>query len=211
MLMSRGTLTWMRASGVALTIALAVACAGDDSAGEGGEDNDTGAGDGDGDPSGDGDGDSAGDGDGDGDSAGDGDGDGDSAGDGDGDGDPSGDGDGDSAGDGDGDSAGDGDGDGDGDGIMCPDQFPMFDKSCATANDCVIAVHTTDCCGNSLAMGINVADQAAFIAAEAICDSQYPPCDCPSGPTMAEDGNPVVNPMDLQVGCFESTCLTFIP
>jgi hypothetical protein len=144
-----------------LTLLAIVACA-DDGKSEGGT-NDVAEteGDGDGDP-------------GDGD-PGDGDpGDGD-PGDGDpGDGDP-GDGDGD-PGDGDGDP-GDGDpGDGDGDPIMCPGVFPTFDKSCGDISECAIAIHTTDCCGNSVAIGINAAELADFEAAEAICDSQYPPC-----------------------------------
>jgi len=180
------------------------ACADDGDEDDGANDSAETVGDGDGDP---GDGD-PGDGDpGDGDPGdgdpGDGDpGDGDP---GDGDGDP-GDGDGE-PGDGDGEP---GDGDGDGEPIMCPGVFPTFDKSCGSDEQCVIAIHTTDCCGNSVALGINEAELADFQAAEAICDSQYPPCGCPAGPTMAEDGQAVENPRKLVVGCVDGSCMTSV-
>ncbi|HVI01940.1 MAG TPA: hypothetical protein VM869_24675 [Enhygromyxa sp.] len=203
--------TWAAA---ALLSFSSFACA-DDGNGEGNNDAAETSGDGDGDP-GDGDGD-PGDGDGD---PGDGDGEpgdgdpGDGDGEpGDGDGEPGdGDGDGDGEpGDGDG-EPGDGDGDGDGDGepIMCPAVFPTFDKSCSDVEQCAIAIHTTDCCGNSVALGINVDEVADFDAAEAICDSQYPACGCPAGPTLAEDGQQVLDPMSLAVDCIEGSCSTFV-
>jgi hypothetical protein len=199
---------WTNALVLALTLS-SFACTddGNSDAADAGESSGDGDGDmGDGDQ-GDGDGDQSGDGDGDGDGeSGDGDGD---SGDGDGDGE-SGDGDGDGeSGDGDGDGES-GDGDGEGDPIMCPGVFPTFDKSCSGVAECAIAIHTTDCCGNSVALGINVAETEAFAAAEAICDMQYPACGCPSGPTMAEDGQPVLDPMGLAVDCLEGLCTTFV-
>jgi hypothetical protein len=95
--------------------------------------------------------------------------------------------------------------------IMCPDVFPMFDKSCSGDNDCAVVVHTTDCCGNSVAIGINENEVDAFEAAEAICDSQYPPCGCPAGPTVAEDGNQAFDPNDLDVECVMGACTSFVP
>lgn len=69
--------------------------------------------------------------------------------------------------------------------------FPMFDRSCATQADCVVVAHTTDCCGGQLMMAIheNVADD--FAAAEAICDSQYPPCGCAAQWVDVEDGTQI--------------------
>jgi hypothetical protein len=172
-----------------------------ETSGDGDGDGEPGDGDGDGEP-GDGDGDGEpGDGDGDGEP---GDGDGEP---GDGDGEP-GDGDGE-PGDGDG-EPGDGDGDGEGDPIMCPGVFPIFDKSCSGVDECAIGVHTTDCCGNSVALGMNSAELEAFNAAEAICDSQYPACGCPAMPTMAEDGQSVADPRSLAVDCIEGSCMTFV-
>jgi hypothetical protein len=121
----------------------------------------------------------------------------------------SGDGDGESeTGDGEGET---GDGDGDGDPIMCPDQFPSFDKSCVDVGECVIALHQTNCCGTLAAIGINVAEQAAFEAAEAICESQYPGCGCAAGPTTAEDGNSSTDDTAIVVDCVEGSCTTLVP
>jgi hypothetical protein len=94
---------------------------------------------------------------------------------------------------------------------MCPEQFPSFDKSCIDADDCAAVIHTTDCCGNSIAIGINVAEVANFDAAELICDAQYPACGCPAGPTIAEDGNPILDPNDIFVSCANNGCMTSVP
>jgi hypothetical protein len=120
-----------------------------------------------------------------------------------------GDGDGETTvGDGDGDS---GDGDGDGDPIMCPEQFPSFDKSCAGVGECVIALHQVDCCGTMIAFGINASELAAFEAAEATCASQYPGCECAPGPTSAEDGDSSQDPSAIVVDCVMGSCATSIP
>ncbi len=95
--------------------------------------------------------------------------------------------------------------------IMCPDVFPEFDKTCGSESDCAVVVHTTDCCGNTVAWGLALTEVAAFEAAEAICDSQYPQCDCPSGPTVAEDGNPAINPEDILVACQMGSCMSYVP
>jgi hypothetical protein len=94
--------------------------------------------------------------------------------------------------------------------IMCPGVFPQFDKTCSNDDDCAVVIHTTDCCGNSVALGINEVEVDAFEAAEAICDSQYPPCGCPAGPTLAEDGNQVFDPDQLAVECTMGSCTSFV-
>jgi hypothetical protein len=120
-----------------------------------------------------------------------------------------GDGDGDGeTGDGDGDT---GDGDGDGEPIMCPEQFPSFDKACTDTSECAIALHTISCCGSQAAIGINAAELAAFEAAETICDSQYPECECAPFPTSAEDGTSTEDPNLIAVECVGGSCTTSVP
>ena len=89
--------------------------------------------------------------------------------------------------------------------------FPEFDRSCSSADDCVIVVHTTDCCGNSVAWGINESEVERFNEAEAICDSQWPGCGCPAGPTVADDGNSVMDLSEIAVRCDSDTCHTYVP
>ena len=95
--------------------------------------------------------------------------------------------------------------------IMCPDVFPMFDKSCIEDSDCAVVIHTSDCCGNTVAWGLNAGEVEAFDAAEAICDAQYPQCDCPAGPTVAEDGNEALDPDLIGVSCSMGACTSFVP
>jgi hypothetical protein len=85
--------------------------------------------------------------------------------------------------------------------VSCPDTFPMFDKSCNSNADCVVALHQTDCCGNEVAWGINGNDAAAFDEAEAICRSQYPMCRCPVGPIMTDNGDSTFDINLIQVAC----------
>jgi hypothetical protein len=108
-------------------------------------------------------------------------------------------------------STGDGDGDGDGDPILCPEQFPSFDKACTATNECAIAMHTISCCGSIAAIGINAAELAAFEAAEAVCDGQYPECDCAPFPTSAEDGSSSEDPSLITVECVAGSCTTSVP
>jgi hypothetical protein len=69
--------------------------------------------------------------------------------------------------------------------------FPEFDRSCLKAEDCVAVAHQTNCCGARLVTGISASEQAAFEAAEAICDQQYPACGCAAFGTDVEDGTRV--------------------
>ncbi|MFV8750894.1 hypothetical protein ACNOYE_10130 [Nannocystaceae bacterium ST9] len=98
-----------------------------------------------------------------------------------------------------------------GEGVMCPGVFPSFDKSCGVDSDCAVVVHTTDCCGNSVAWGINLAEVDAFAAAEAICDGQYPQCDCAAWPTVAEDGNSAEDPTLFAASCDQGQCSSYVP
>jgi len=101
-----------------------------------------------------------------------------------------------------------------GEGIQCgtePVTFPEFDKSCVGNEDCALVFHTISCCGTDVAWGINVDEVPAFDAAEAICDSQFPGCGCPAGPTEAEDGNTGMSPDDFAVTCDAGTCMSYVP
>lgn len=88
--------------------------------------------------------------------------------------------------------------------------FPAFDKSCMVNTDCFVAKHTVNCCGTMIALGYSTKDQAAFEAAEKICDNQYPGCGCASMATQAEDGY-----SDLGTGivanCVAGQCTTSVP
>jgi hypothetical protein len=66
--------------------------------------------------------------------------------------------------------------------------FPDFAKGCDTNAGCVVALHQVDCCGSKDAIGIALAQQAAFTTAEATWDSTCPACRCAPQPTTAEDG-----------------------
>ena len=97
--------------------------------------------------------------------------------------------------------------------VMCtadPKVFPSFDKQCVTVDDCAIALHQTDCCGSQAALGLNKAEVPAFDAAEAICDSQYPACDCAPLGIVAEDGAIVQSPVALDLACTDGLCKVFV-
>jgi len=97
-------------------------------------------------------------------------------------------------------------------GVMCSMgsiEFPVFDKTCTTVDDCAFGIHHTDCCGNTIAIGFTASQRATFDAAEAACVSMLPDCDCPSGPTVAEDGMTTPDPLALFVWCTpEHRCMT---
>ena len=88
--------------------------------------------------------------------------------------------------------------------------FPKFDKSCQTANDCVLVEHQINCCGTRAAWGISKGANDAFNAAEALCQQQYPKCKCAATPTMAEDGNTTTNGGSFAVSCFQGQCWSYV-
>lgn len=90
--------------------------------------------------------------------------------------------------------------------------FPSFNKSCAVAADCIVAVHQINCCGSQRALGVNLAEKARFDADEKVCRAQYPRCGCPTLPTVADDGKSSQrgDGSDIGVGCSAGACATFI-
>jgi hypothetical protein len=88
--------------------------------------------------------------------------------------------------------------------------FPLLDRSCSVATDCVIANHMIDCCGTFNAIGINIVSESAFAAAENTCEAGFPGCGCASRPTMAEDGRTRADgPIALR--CENQVCRTYVP
>ncbi len=92
-----------------------------------------------------------------------------------------------------------------------PPKFPEFDESCAVAEDCAIVFHQIDCCGSQAAWGVNTDVAKSFGEAEAVCMMQYPQCDCPTQPTIADDGNSAADAALIEVQCNDGQCFTVVP
>ena len=90
------------------------------------------------------------------------------------------------------------------------DGFPMFDKTCRIAADCVFGVHQTDCCGSTQAIGMNKAEQTRFEATEKACTDQYASCACPAFFTKSEDGQQATDGKMIVVECQSSLCMTTV-
>jgi hypothetical protein len=88
--------------------------------------------------------------------------------------------------------------------------FPKFAKECSGDEQCAIAKHQINCCGTKAAIGIQAAASEDFLAAEQVCEAQYPKCKCAVGPTQAEDGKTEQDGA-IQVHCAASQCATFVP
>jgi hypothetical protein len=87
----------------------------------------------------------------------------------------------------------------------------QFDKTCLDVEACVIVYLAYDCCGTSLAAGVRFSEQTRFNAEWLPCLSELPQCGCASGPPMAEDGSSTVNIEDIEVGCLDGRCMTYVP
>ena len=97
-----------------------------------------------------------------------------------------------------------------GSGIDCnAGQFPTFSAACMTATDCGIAIHQTNCCGSTVAIGINANEADAFNAAEKICDAQYPGCGCLGMGPVAQDGK-LGTVQTISVACQAGQCMTYV-
>lgn len=98
-------------------------------------------------------------------------------------------------------------------GVSCggsPVKFPQFAKTCANDSDCFVALHQINCCGTLGAFGLAAGEKAAFAAAEAQCQAQYPDCKCAQQPTMGEDGY-TTNDTDFKAVCQASLCRAVVP
>jgi len=88
--------------------------------------------------------------------------------------------------------------------------FPALSKTCKADADCFVALHQVNCCGTMVALGLAVADKAAFDAAEKVCGGQYPGCGCASMGTMAEDGHTDTTGAGIAVNCKGGLCATSV-
>jgi hypothetical protein len=98
-------------------------------------------------------------------------------------------------------------------GLTCRESsFPAFSKACEQASDCVVLPHVTTCCGDILFVGVDADDKEAFEAAEAACVAGSPLCDCPSRPSLAEDGRRLERESEqaVAVRCDEGSCTSEI-
>lgn len=78
-------------------------------------------------------------------------------------------------------------------------------KSCHFDNDCTFAIHSTNCCGSFVYVGIAKARLAEFELCESAWASHFPPCGCASGPPKTEDGKEV--PWNSDAGAYVAvTC-----
>jgi hypothetical protein len=87
-------------------------------------------------------------------------------------------------------------------------------KTC-TGDTCTFLVHQTDCCGNTLLIGVESSKLAELQACEAAWAATLPACGCPAGPPEIEKpaGTTVGDPSAAQVLCDNWTmssgiCLT---
>jgi hypothetical protein len=104
-------------------------------------------------------------------------------------------------------------------GLTCPSRTSSelrgsaepVDESCVVDTDCASVVFQTDCCGNTLAYGVNKSSVGAATVAATTCKNGFPGCGCPESPTVAQTGKPDggVNfnaPIDAY--CAAGTCKT---
>lgn len=88
------------------------------------------------------------------------------------------------------------------------------DRSCTSDTDCVVRLHQTDCCGNSVMVGVNQAAAAQFAVDESACMASYPGCGCPAMLPVTDSGETVTDTSMVQAGCITrgpgSVCLTYV-
>jgi hypothetical protein len=87
--------------------------------------------------------------------------------------------------------------------------FPSFAGPCTSDADCLVREHQVDCCGTLVATGVSVANEPDFLAAEALCQSQYGACGCASQPTVTDDGYRVESLDRVMSICESGACFTY--
>lgn len=88
--------------------------------------------------------------------------------------------------------------------------FPSFDKTCQTKDECTVVEHQINCCGTRVAWGIAKGANAAFNAAEAVCQQQYPKCKCAAQATVADDGNTTIDGGKFAADCVQGHCWSYV-
>lgn len=89
--------------------------------------------------------------------------------------------------------------------------FPVLDKSCNVADDCVLIRHQLNCCQTEGVWAINKLAESDFAPVELQCQGAFPPCGCAAGPWQVEDGNTATSLPDIVVDCVEAVCLASVP
>ena len=102
-----------------------------------------------------------------------------------------------------------GGGNGGGGGNSACQQVGTLDSSCAKDTDCVAVVHTTNCCGAAVWLGLRSTEAQPFATLESSCDASYPACGCASGPPTTDDGSTVMRGGAVSASCQGGTCKTF--
>jgi hypothetical protein len=89
----------------------------------------------------------------------------------------------------------------------CDADFDALDKSCDSAQECVLVQHQVDCCGTILIMGLHSAEQLAFAALEQYCAAQFPLCGCAAQGMRLEDGSMIdFDSTAAVVDCVDGLC-----
>jgi hypothetical protein len=83
--------------------------------------------------------------------------------------------------------------------------FPLFDKCCASSDDCAIGVYEFSCCGDTLALGLNKSQTQPFQAA--VSQWMCAACGCAGRGMHTEDGEGGV--ADAGVRCDRGWCMTY--
>ncbi len=92
-----------------------------------------------------------------------------------------------------------------------PLSFPAFPKTCSADSDCGVAIHQINCCGSTVAWGLDSCALTPFASAEKQCEGQYPGCGCAAFQTRAEDGYSAATPGDFAAKCDAGTCRSYVP
>lgn len=81
------------------------------------------------------------------------------------------------------------------------------DRPCTDDAQCVAETHVVDCCGTRAVVGFRATDLPRFRSLAEQCTAHLGECDCPAGPTTADDGH-VGDPDMARVACVEGRCRT---
>lgn len=82
-------------------------------------------------------------------------------------------------------------------------KFNAYSQKTCTGNTCAILVHQTDCCGNTLLIGVDTTHLAELQACESSWRATLPDCQCPAGPPEIEQpaGTTVNDASGAEVTC----------
>ena len=82
-------------------------------------------------------------------------------------------------------------------------KLSAYDLKTCTGDTCVVVEHQTDCCGNTLLVGVESANLAKLQACETAWRATLPGCGCPAGPPTIEQpsGTTVTSKDAAKVTC----------